>query len=191
MSWGVTGIAVAQTPGVTATEIKLGQTKPYSGPASAYGIQGKAESAYFQMINDQGGINGRKVNLISLDDAYSPPKTFEQTRRLVEQDEVAAIFGTLGSPTNSAIKKYLNGRKIPQLFIVAGASTFADPENFPWTIRAYGFIPTRRNYMPRTSSRTHPMPESQFYIPTMMPAGTIPPPSRRDLAPRPVKSSAS
>jgi branched-chain amino acid transport system substrate-binding protein len=134
MSWGVTGIAVAQTPGVTATEIKLGQTKPYSGPASAYGIQGKAESAYFQMINDQGGINGRKVNLISLDDAYSPPKTFEQTRRLVEQDEVAAIFGTLGSPTNSAIKKYLNGRKIPQLFIVAGASTFADPENFPWTI---------------------------------------------------------
>jgi branched-chain amino acid transport system substrate-binding protein len=129
-----TGIAVAQTPGVTATEIKLGQTKPYSGPASGYGIQGKAESAYFQMINDQGGVNGRKINLISLDDAYSPPKTVEQTRRLVEQDEVAAIFGTLGSPTNSAIKKYLNGRKIPQLFIVAGASAFADPENFPWTI---------------------------------------------------------
>jgi branched-chain amino acid transport system substrate-binding protein len=134
MGWGVTGIAVAQTPGVTATEIKLGQTKPYSGPASAYGIQGKAETAYFQMINDKGGINGRKVNLISLDDAYSPPKAFEQTRRLVEQDEVAAIFGTLGSPTNSAIKKYLNGRKIPQLFIVAGASAFADPEHFPWTI---------------------------------------------------------
>jgi branched-chain amino acid transport system substrate-binding protein len=134
MGWGVTGIAVAQTPGVTATEIKLGQTKPYSGPASAYGIQGKAETAYFQMINDKGGINGRKVNLISLDDAYSPPKAFEQTRRLVEQDEVAAMFGTLGSPTNSAIKKYLNGRKIPQLFIVAGASAFADPEHFPWTI---------------------------------------------------------
>jgi branched-chain amino acid transport system substrate-binding protein len=129
-----TGIAVAQTPGVTATEIKLGQTKPYSGPASGYGIQGKAESAYFQMINDQGGVNGRKINLISLDDAYSPPKTVEQTRRLVEQDDVAAIFGTLGSPTNSAIKKYLNGRKIPQLFIVAGASAFADPEHFPWTI---------------------------------------------------------
>jgi branched-chain amino acid transport system substrate-binding protein len=134
MGWGTTGIAVAQTPGVTATEIKLGQTKPYSGPASAYGIQGKAETAYFQMINDKGGINGRKVNLISLDDAYSPPKAFEQTRRLVEQDEVAAMFGTLGSPTNSAIKKYLNGRKIPQLFIVAGASAFADPEHFPWTI---------------------------------------------------------
>lgn len=134
MGWGVTGIAVAQTPGVTATEIKLGQTKPYSGAASAYGIQGKAETAYFQMINDKGGINGRKVNLISLDDAYSPPKAFEQTRRLVEQDDVAAIFGTLGSPTNSAIKKYLNGRKIPQLFIVAGASAFADPEHFPWTI---------------------------------------------------------
>jgi branched-chain amino acid transport system substrate-binding protein len=135
LGMSATGIAVAQTtPGVTATEIKLGQTKPYSGPASGYGIQGKAESAYFQMINDQGGVNGRKINLISLDDAYSPPKTVEQTRRLVEQDEVAAIFGTLGSPTNSAIKKYLNGRKIPQLFIVAGASAFADPENFPWTI---------------------------------------------------------
>jgi branched-chain amino acid transport system substrate-binding protein len=134
LGMSATGIAVAQTPGVTATEIKLGQTKPYSGPASGYGIQGKAESAYFQMINDQGGVNGRKINLISLDDAYSPPKTVEQTRRLVEQDEVAAIFGTLGSPTNSAIKKYLNGRKIPQLFIVAGASAFADPEHFPWTI---------------------------------------------------------
>ena len=134
MTSSVTGISVAQTPGVTATEIKLSQTKPYSGPASAYGLQGKAETAYFQMINDKGGINGRKVNLISLDDANSPPKTFEQTRRLVEQDEVAAIFGTLGSPTNSAIKKYLNGRRIPQLFIVAGASSFADPEHFPWTI---------------------------------------------------------
>jgi branched-chain amino acid transport system substrate-binding protein len=134
LGMSATGIALAQTPGVTATEIKLGQTKPYSGPASGYGIQGKAESAYFQMINDQGGVNGRKINLISLDDAYSPPKTVEQTRRLVEQDDVAAIFGTLGSPTNSAIKKYLNGRKIPQLFIVAGASAFADPEHFPWTI---------------------------------------------------------
>src|ERR1700716_3546697 len=130
VSWGTTGIAVAQTPVVTATEIKLGKTKPYSGPASGYGIQGKAESAYFQMINDQGGVNGRKINLISLDDAYSPPKTVEQTRRLVEQDEVAAIFGTLGSPTNSAIKKYLNGRKIPQLFIVAGGSGFPGPGRF-------------------------------------------------------------
>jgi branched-chain amino acid transport system substrate-binding protein len=107
LGMSATGIAVAQTPGVTATEIKLGQTKPYSGPGSGYGIQGKAESAFFQMINDQGGVNGRKINLISLDDAYSPPKTVEQTRRLVEQDDVAAIFGTLGSPTNSAIKKYL------------------------------------------------------------------------------------
>ena len=191
VSWGTTGIAVAQTPGVTATEIKLGQTKPYSGPASGYGIQGKAESAYFQMINDQGGVNGRKINLISLDDAYSPPKTVEQTRRLVEQDEVAAIFGTLGSPTNSAIKKYLNGRKIPQLFIVAGASAFADPEHFPWRYRAYGTISTKRGSMPPTFSRQHRTPRSRFYTPTMMPAGTMTPASRRDLAPIPVKSSAS
>jgi branched-chain amino acid transport system substrate-binding protein len=136
MSPGLTGVAVAQTPGVTATEIRLGQTKPYSGPASAYAVQAKAEAAYFQMINDQGGINGRKVNLISLDDAYSPPKAFEQTRRLVEQDEVAAIFATLGSPSNTVIRKYLNQRKVPQLFIQAGATSFADPEYFPWTIPA-------------------------------------------------------
>src|SRR5258708_34439013 len=97
-------------------------------------MQGKAESAYFQMINDQGGINGRKINLISLDDAYSPPKTVEQTRRLVEQDEVAAIFGTLGSPTNSAIKKYLNVRNIPQLFIVAGALALPHSEPLSCTL---------------------------------------------------------
>jgi branched-chain amino acid transport system substrate-binding protein len=134
MSWVAADIAVAQTPGVTATEIRFGQTKPYSGPASAFGVQGKAEAAYLQMINDNGGVNGRKVVLISLDDAFSPPKTFEQTRRLVEQDEVAAIFASLGSPTNGAIKKYLNDRMVPQLFIQAGATTFSDPQHFPWTI---------------------------------------------------------
>jgi branched-chain amino acid transport system substrate-binding protein len=122
-------------PGVTDSEIKIGQTMPYSGPASAYGADGLAELAYFKMINEQGGINGRKINLISLDDGYSPPKTVEQTRRLVEQENVAFIFGSLGTPTNVAIQKYLNDRKVPQLFIATGGSRWADPAHFPWTLR--------------------------------------------------------
>ena len=129
--------AVAQKkygPGVTDTEIKLGQTMPYSGPASAYGTIGKAEQAYFKMINDNGGINGRKVNLISLDDGYSPPKTVEQVRRLVEQDEVLALFQTLGTPSNSAIHKYVNAKKVPHLLLATGATKWADPKNFPWTL---------------------------------------------------------
>jgi branched-chain amino acid transport system substrate-binding protein len=121
-------------PGVTDHDITIGQTMPYSGPASAYGAIGRAEVAYFHMINDQGGVNGRKINLTSLDDGYSPPKTLEQTRRLVEQDQVAVIFGSLGTPTNSAIRKYLNERKVPQLFIATGGSQFGDPEHFPWTM---------------------------------------------------------
>jgi branched-chain amino acid transport system substrate-binding protein len=121
-------------PGVTDTEIKIGQTMPYSGPASAYGAVGKAELAYFKMINDQGGINGRKLNLLSLDDSYSPPKTVEQIRRLVEQEQVAFIFQSLGTPSNSAIRDYLNENKVPQLFVATGASKFGDPEHFPWTI---------------------------------------------------------
>jgi branched-chain amino acid transport system substrate-binding protein len=125
-------------PGVTDTEIKIGNTMPYSGPASAYGVIGRTESAYFKMINDQGGINGRKINFISLDDAYSPPKTVEQVRRLVEDEKVAFLFQTLGTPPNLAIRKYLNDNKVPQLFVSTGASTFADPEHFPWTI---GFNP--------------------------------------------------
>jgi branched-chain amino acid transport system substrate-binding protein len=124
----------ADAPGVTAKEIKIGQTMPYSGPASAYGTIGKAELAYFNMINEHGGINGRKINLISLDDSYSPPKTVEQVRRLVEQDEVAFLFNTLGTPTNSAIQKYLNDRKVPQLFVATGASKWGDPQHFPWTM---------------------------------------------------------
>src|ERR1700727_3303881 len=103
-------------PGVTGTEIKIGQTMPYSGPASAYGVIGKADSAYFKMINEQGGVNGRKINLISLDDGYSPPKAAEQVRRLVEQDQVAFLFQTLGTPSNSAIRPYLHENKVPQLF---------------------------------------------------------------------------
>jgi branched-chain amino acid transport system substrate-binding protein len=125
-------------PGVTDTEIKIGQTMPYSGPASAYGVIGRTEAAYFKMINEQGGIAGRKINLISLDDAYSPPKTVEQVRRLVEDEKVAFLFQTLGTPSNLAIRKYLNDNKVPQLFVATGASTFADPEHFPWTI---GFNP--------------------------------------------------
>ncbi len=120
--------------GVTDTEIKLGQTSPYSGPASAYSVIAKAQLAYFKMINDQGGINGRKINLISIDDAYSPAKTVEQTRKLVEQDEVAAILNPLGTPTGLSVRKYLNDKKVPQLFVGAGATLWGDHEHFPFTI---------------------------------------------------------
>jgi branched-chain amino acid transport system substrate-binding protein len=126
--------ARADTPGVTDTEIKIGQTMPYSGPASAYSVIGRAETAYFKMINEQGGVNGRKINLISLDDGYSPPKTVEQTRRLVEQEQVAFIFNSLGTPCNAAIRQYLNDNKIPQLFVATGAAIFSDPQHFPWTM---------------------------------------------------------
>jgi branched-chain amino acid transport system substrate-binding protein len=121
-------------PGVTDTEIKIGQTMPYSGPASAYGVIGRTEAAYFKMINEQGGIAGRKINLISLDDAYSPPKTVEQVRRLVEDEKVAFCFQTLGTAPNLAIRQYLNDNKVPQLFVSTGAAVFADPQHFPWTI---------------------------------------------------------
>jgi branched-chain amino acid transport system substrate-binding protein len=124
----------ANAPGVTDKEIKIGQTMPYSGPASSYGAIGKAELAYFKKVNDEGGINGRTVNLLSLDDGYSPPKTVEQIRRLVEQDQVAFIFQSLGTPPNSAIQKYLNDRKVPHLFVASGATKWADPKHFPWTI---------------------------------------------------------
>src|ERR1700729_4038942 len=122
------------TPGITDTEIKIGQTMPYSGPASAYGVIGRAETAYFKMINEQGGINGRKINLISLDDGYSPPKTVEQTRRLVEDEKVAFIFNSLGTPPNAAIRQYLNDNKVPQLFVAAGAAMFSDPAHFHWAM---------------------------------------------------------
>jgi branched-chain amino acid transport system substrate-binding protein len=126
------------TSGVTDTEIKIGQTMPYSGPVSAYGVIGRTEAAYFKMINEQGGVNGRKINLISLDDAYSPPKTVEQVRRLVEQERVAFLFNTLGTPPNTAIRQYLNDNKIPQLFVATGAAKWNDPKHFPWTM---GFQP--------------------------------------------------
>jgi branched-chain amino acid transport system substrate-binding protein len=126
----------ANAPGVTDAEIKFGQTMPYSGPASAYGVLGRTEAAYFKMINEQGGVNGRRLNLISLDDGYSPPKTVEQTRRLVEQEQVAFIFGSLGTPTNAAIRSYLNDNKVPQLLITTGAAMFGDPQHYPWTMGA-------------------------------------------------------
>ena len=131
----------SEAPGVTASEIKIGQTMPYSGPASAYAQVGRAEAAYFRSINEAGGVNGRKINLISLDDGYSPPKAVEQTRRLVEQERVAAIFGTLGTPINMAIRRYLNQNKVPQLFVAAGSDNFASPKTAPWSI---GWQPTLR-----------------------------------------------
>ena len=124
--------------GATDTEIKIGQTNPFSGPASAYATIGKTQAAYMKMINDQGGVNGRKINLIQYDDAYSPPKAVEQVRKLVESDEVLLTFQLLGTPSNAAVQKYLNTKKVPQLFAATGASKFTDPKNFPWTM---GFNP--------------------------------------------------
>jgi len=131
------GSALAQKKydtGATDTEIKLGNIMPYSGPASAYGVIGKIEDAYFKMINEQGGINGRKINFISYDDSYSPPKAVEQARKLVESDEVLLLFGPLGTPSNSAIQKYANSKKVPQLFVATGATKFGDAKDFPWTM---------------------------------------------------------
>ena len=121
-------------PGATDTEIKVGQTMPYSGPASAYGTIGRSEAAYFKMINDQGGINGRKINYITLDDGYSPPKAVEMARRLVEQDQVLLMFNMLGTPTNTAVHRYMNAKKVPHIFVSSGATKWNDPKNFPWTM---------------------------------------------------------
>ena len=128
--------------GASDTEIKIGNIEAYSGPASAYGIIGKTEEAYFKMINDQGGIKGRKIKFITYDDGYSPPKTVEQTRKLVESDEVLFIFNPLGTPTQSAVHKYMNAKKVPQLFIASGSSKWDDAKNFPWTM---GYQPSYRS----------------------------------------------
>jgi branched-chain amino acid transport system substrate-binding protein len=135
------GSSGSASPGVSATEIVIGQTMPYSGPASAYGNIGKTHAAYFRMINDEGGINGRKLNLISLDDGYAPPKTVEQTRRLVERDNVAFIFNVVGTAPNSAIQKYLNEKGVPQLFVASGAEKWNDPGQHKWTM---GWQPSYR-----------------------------------------------
>jgi branched-chain amino acid transport system substrate-binding protein len=131
------GLAHAQKsygPGVTDTEIRIGQTMPYSGPASAYGVVGKAEAALFAKVNEEGGINGRKIKLVSLDDGYSPPRTVEQTRKLVEEEQVLFIYSSLGTPPNTAIQKYLNAKRVPQLFVSTGATKWGDPQHFPWTM---------------------------------------------------------
>lgn len=120
--------------GATDTEIKIGNIMPYSGPASSYGLIGRTEAAYFKMVNDAGGINGRKITFISYDDAYSPPKAVEHARKLVESDEVLLLFNPLGTASNTAIQKYLNGKKVPQLFVATGATKWNDPKNFPWTM---------------------------------------------------------
>jgi branched-chain amino acid transport system substrate-binding protein len=136
------GVAGAKdTPGVTATEIKIGQTMPYSGPLSAYGAIGKAEVAFFKMVNDKGGVGGKKIDLLTVDDSYSPPKTVEQIRKLVESDGVAFIFNSLGTASNTAIQKYLNQKKVPQLFVATGADKWSEYKEFPWTM---GWQPSYR-----------------------------------------------
>jgi ABC-type branched-subunit amino acid transport system substrate-binding protein len=139
------GNAIAQKKydtGASDTEIRIGNIMPYSGPASAYGVIGKTEAAYFRMINDKGGINGRKINFISYDDAYSPPKTVEQARKLVESDEVLFTFNALGTATQTAVQKYMNAKKVPQLFVASGASKWNDPKQFAWTM---GWQPSYRS----------------------------------------------
>jgi branched-chain amino acid transport system substrate-binding protein len=133
----MSGSALAQKKydtGATDTEIKIGNIMPYSGPASAYGVIGKTEAAYFKMINDAGGINGRKINFVTYDDGYSPPKAVEQARKLVESDEVLLVFNPLGTANNTAIQKYMNAKKVPQLFVATGATKWNDPKDFPWTM---------------------------------------------------------
>ena len=136
----VTGAAAQKRydTGVSDTEIKIGQTMPYSGPASAYATIGKVQAAYFRMINESGGIRGRKITLLSYDDSYNPTKTAEQVRKLVESDEVLLTFQILGTAPNAVVQKYLNTKKVPQLFAATGATRFTDPEHFPWTM---GFNP--------------------------------------------------
>jgi ABC-type branched-subunit amino acid transport system substrate-binding protein len=133
---------VRYSQGASDTEIKIGNTMPYSGPASAYGVIGRTAAAYFKKVNDEGGVRARKINFISYDDAYSPPKTVEQARKLVESDEVLLIFGSLGTPTSRAIQKYMNNKKVPQLFVGSGATKWNDPQSFPWTM---GWQPSYRS----------------------------------------------
>src|SRR5271163_1435950 len=137
IAFASTGSALAQKKydsGASDTEITIGNIMPYSGPASAYGVIGKTEAAYFNKINAEGGINGRKISFITYDDGYSPPKAVEQARKLVESDEVLVVFNPLGTPSNTAIEKYMNSKKVPQLFVATGATKWNDPKDFPWTM---------------------------------------------------------
>ena len=160
-------------PGASDTEIKIGNTMPYSGPASPYGTIGKSEAAYFAMINEQGGIYGRKINFISRDDSYSPPKTVELARKLVEQDGVLALFQTFGTAPNSAIREYLNDNKVPQLFVRTGASKWNDPKHYPWTMGWQPSYQIEGASMPVTSLRTFPPPKSRCSIKMTILAKTI------------------
>ena len=153
---GISAAWAANAPGVTDTEIKIGQTMPYSGPASPMGLVGRADAAYFNMINEMGGVNGRKINLISLDDGYNPSKTVEQVRRLVEQDQVALIFNSMGTSSNLAVQPYLNDNKVPQIFLSSGASRFGDPRHFPWTIGAYPSFQTEAHIYAKHILATRP-----------------------------------
>src|ERR1700689_3187472 len=144
---GLAPVYAQNAPGGTGTEIKIGNTDAYSGPASAYSVIAKAETAFFQMVNDQGGVAGHKINFTSYDDGYSPPKTVEQVRRLIEEDQVAFLFQNLGTPPNTAIQRYVNEKKVPHLFISSGADKWGDYQHFPWTM---GFQPSFR-------------PEAQIY----------------------------
>jgi branched-chain amino acid transport system substrate-binding protein len=143
-------------PGVTDHEIKIGNIMPYSGPASAYGEIGKAEAAYFRKVNDEGGVNGRKINFISYDDAYSPPKTVEQARKLVESDEVLLIFQSLGTAQNTAIERYMNSKKVPQLFVATGATKWNDPQHFPWTMGWQPSYQSEAHIYAQYLIKTHP-----------------------------------
>jgi branched-chain amino acid transport system substrate-binding protein len=159
LATALAGTAQAQKkydPGATDTEIKIGNIMPYSGPASAYATIGKTEAAYFNKLNSEGGINGRKINFISYDDAYSPPKAVEQARKLVESDEVLLIFNPLGTPSNSAIHKYMNAKKVPQLFVSTGAAKWNDPKNFPWTMGWQPNYPTEARIYAAYILKNHP-----------------------------------
>ena len=165
--------AMAANPGVTATELKIGNTMPYSGPVSSYSPIGKLDTAFFKMVNEQGGVAGHKINFISLDDGYSPPKTVEDVRRLVEEDQVAFLFNTLGTPTNSAIVRYVNQKKVPHLFVATGAAKWGDYKQYPWTM---GFQPDYRTeaaiyakYILKAEARTR---RSRCCIRTMISART-------------------
>ncbi len=158
LALGISGAAAQQQhdPGAPDAEIRIGNIMPYSGPASAYGVIGRVEAAYFRMINDAGGINGRKIRFISLDDGYNPGKTFEVARRLVEQERVLLLFNCLGTPTNSAIHKYMNASKVPQLFVAAGASKWGDPKHYPWTMGGQPSYQTEGRVYARHILKTRP-----------------------------------
>jgi branched-chain amino acid transport system substrate-binding protein len=172
----LTTASIAQTPdtpGVTATEIKLGQTVPLSGPVSAYATFSRASLAYFAMVNDRGGINGRKVTLISIDDGFSPPKTVEQTRKLVESNGVFAIFAPVGSAPSAATQKYLNGQKVPQLLIQSGLARWNNPKEFPWSMSGLLTTKSKRRLTGNISSTTSPSPGSRYFTKAMISAAPI------------------